>query len=57
MTAQMMRYMTVDEFYNYTEKVTPTEKKHTSLAAIINSFVETLSDRALYLGNKTPVLV
>ena len=57
MTAQMMRYMTVDEFYSYIEESTPAEKKQRiSMTAIIGSFVETLSERALFLGSRTPVM-
>ena len=57
MTTQMMRYMTVDEFYNYLEETKPSEKKqHVSLAAVISSFVETLTERCLYLGNRIPVM-
>lgn len=57
MTAQMMRYMTVDEFYSYIEESTPAEKKQRiSITAIIGSFVETLSERALFLGSRTPVM-
>ena len=57
MTTQMMRYMTVDEFYNYLEETAPAEKKeHVSLKAIISSFEETLTSRALFLGNTVPAL-
>lgn len=57
MTTQMMRYMTVDEFYNYLEETKPAEKKqHVSLTAVISSFVETLTERGLYLGNRIPVM-
>ena len=52
-----MRYMTVDEFYNYLEETKPAEKKqHVSLTAVISSFVETLTERGLYLGNRIPVM-
>lgn len=57
MTAQMMRYMTVNEFYNYLEEAAPVEKKNqVSLKAVINSFAETLSERALFLGNRIPAM-
>lgn len=57
MNTQMMRYMTVDEFYDFLENVEPVQKKnHVSLKTIVTSFTETLSERALFLGNKTPVM-